>query len=190
MIMRRSTAVISAVLMSLSDDESLAIVADAFGLRPSSSTLTSSHRRRRQTSARLGLLDPNLVDSATIVMGSPPPSFLLASSEVAEALGSLALLGSVGFGVFSGMRDPDFHYEYKVGNDAFVVGDGGVASDLALLEVSPIPILERVSSFLPSLSRDSFRFSSSLGPLGGGVRETTSPLTVDCIFHRICMPFG
>ena len=77
---------------------------------------------------------------------------LLAYSEVAEALGSLALLGSLGFGVFGGMRDPNFHYEYKVGNDGtFVGGGGGVASDLALLEVSPFPLLEEVSLF-PRLS--------------------------------------
>ena len=160
--MRRSAAAISAVLLSLSDDESLVTVTDAFGLRPSSSTSTRHHRR--QTTTRLGLLDPNLVDSAATIMGSSPP-FLLASSEVAEALGSLALLSSVGFGVFSGMKDTNFHYEYKVGNDGTFVGGGGVASDLALLEVSPIPVLEKVSLFLLSLAMRSvllyFRSSRS-----------------------------
>lgn len=153
--MRRSTAAISAVLLSLSDNESLVTVTDAFGLRPSSSTSTRHHRR--QTTTRLGLLDPILVESAATVMGSSPP-FLLAYSEVAEALGSLALLSSLGFGVFSGMRDPNFHYEYKVGNDGTFVGGGGVA-DLALLEVSPFPLLEEVSLFLVSLAMRFFLLS-------------------------------
>lgn len=155
--MRRSTAAISAVLLlSLSDNQSLVTVTDAFGLRPSSTS--TRHHRRQTTTTRLGLLDPILVESAaaaaTVVVGSSSSSspLLLAYSEVAEALGSLALLGSLGFGVFGGMRDPNFHYEYKVGNDGtFVGGGGGVASDLALLEVSPFPLLEEVSLF-PRLS--------------------------------------
>ena len=160
--MRRSTAAISAVLLSLSDNKSLVMVTDAFGLRPSSSTSTRHHRR--QTTTRLGLLDPILVESAAAtVMGSPSSSpLLLAYSEVSEALGSLALLSSLGFGVFSGMRDTNFHYEYKVGNDGTFVGGGGgggggVASDLALLEVSPFPLLEEVSLFLVSPC-DAMRF--------------------------------
>jgi hypothetical protein len=157
--MRRSTAAISAVLLlSLSDNQSLVMVTDAFGLRPSSSSSTSTrHHRRQTTTTRLGLLDPILVESAaaaaTVMVGSSSSSspLLLAYSEVAEALGSLALLGSLGFGVFGGMRDPNFHYEYKVGNDGTFVGGGGVASDLALLEVSPFPLPEEVSLF-PRLS--------------------------------------
>ena len=158
--MRRSTAAISAVLLlSLSDNQSLVTVTDAFGLRPSSSSSTSTrHHRRQTTTTRLGLPDPILVESAaaaaTVVVGSSSSSspLLLAYSAGAEALGSLALLGSLGFGVFGGMRDPNFHYEYKVGNDGtFVGGGGGVASDLALLEVSPFPLLEEVSLF-PRLS--------------------------------------
>lgn len=163
--MRRSTAAISAVLLlSLSDNQSLVTVTDAFGLRPSSTS--TRHHRRQTTTTRLGLFDPILVESAaaaaTVVVGSSSSSspLLLAYSEVAEALGSLALLGSLGFGVFGGMRDPNFHYEYKVGNDGtFVGGGGGVASDLALLEVSPFPLLEEVSLF-PRLSLrcDAMRF--------------------------------
>ena len=73
-----------------------------------------------------------------------------------EGLGSLALLGSVGFGMaFSNVNDPDWSYEYKVGNDGHYVSGGGnrgnrsmtggTATDLALLEESPLSVMEKVS---------------------------------------------
>ena len=76
-----------------------------------------------------------------------------------EGLGSLALLGSVGFGMaFSNVNDPNWSYEYKVGNDGHYVSGGGgggnrgsgsmtagTATDLALLEESPLSVMEKVS---------------------------------------------
>lgn len=75
-----------------------------------------------------------------------------------EGLGSLALLGSVGFGMaYSNLNDPNWSYEYKVGNDGHYVGGSGggsadtataaaaAAADLALLEESPRSIIEKVS---------------------------------------------
>ena len=63
-----------------------------------------------------------------------------------EGLGSLALLGSVGFGLaFSNLNDPNWSYEYKVGNDGHYVGGSATATaDLALLEESPVSIMEKV----------------------------------------------
>lgn len=64
-------------------------------------------------------------------------------------MGSLALLGSVGFGVFSGMKDEDWDYEYKAGNDEAKLkyssssGNGSsMNADLALIEVSPEEVAE------------------------------------------------
>ncbi len=62
----------------------------------------------------------------------------------------MALLGSVGFGLaFSNLNDPNWSYEYKVGNDGHYVSGGGIggggADDLALLEESPGSIMEKVS---------------------------------------------
>lgn len=64
-----------------------------------------------------------------------------------EGLGSLALLGSVGFGLaFSNLNDPNWSYEYKVGNDGNYVGGSATATaDLALLEESPVSVMEKVS---------------------------------------------
>jgi len=63
-----------------------------------------------------------------------------------EGLGSLALLGSVGFGLaFSNWNDPNWSYEYKVGNDGNYVGGSATATaDLALLEESPVSVMEKV----------------------------------------------
>ncbi len=52
-------------------------------------------------------------------------------------LGSLALLGSVGYGVMTGMKDEDWDYEYKAGNEEAVRKYGDGAADLAIIGVSP-----------------------------------------------------
>jgi len=62
------------------------------------------------------------------------------SSGFVDGLGSLALLGSVGFGVFVGIKDPTWEYEYKVGNDYEISG----GTDLALLEENPTSVMEKV----------------------------------------------
>jgi hypothetical protein len=72
------------------------------------------------------------------------------TSDLIEGLvstvGSLALLGSVGFGVFSGMKDEDWDYEYKAGNDEaklkYSSSSGSMNADLALIEVSPEEVAE------------------------------------------------
>ena len=57
--------------------------------------------------------------------------------EFTDAIGYLALLGSVGFGVaFSNSSQKDWSYEYKPGNEL---------SDLAVLGESPVSVAERVN---------------------------------------------
>ena len=91
---------------------------------------------------------------------SPSPLLLfdssvsLASAEFADVIGQLALLGSVGFGMaYSKTIDPDWHYEYKVGNDYACSN-----SDVGLLEVTPVSVLERVSFGGRYIFVCSFRF--------------------------------
>jgi len=83
------------------------------------------------TTRRLLFPDPSTLESSTI----------LTSYDLIEGLvstvGSLALLGSVGFGVFSGMKDEDWEYEYKAGNDEAKLKYGtNDNADLALIGVS------------------------------------------------------
>ena len=59
---------------------------------------------------------------------------------LASTVGSLALLGSVGFGVYSGTKS-DWEFEYKPGNDEAMQKYGSNA-DLALIEVSPDEVAE------------------------------------------------
>ena len=116
----------SAVLLS-----NASLIANAFG--PSASF---TQRRIQQPQTRLSLL-PDPISATSSIEST---SIVTSVGGVAETFGSLALLGSVGFGVFSGMKDPDWSYEYKVGNE---YSEGG--SDLALLEESPTSVLEKVS---------------------------------------------
>lgn len=75
------------------------------------------------------------------------------------SIGSLALLGSVGFGVYAGIRDDDFDYEYKPTNDeaaikySSAISTSSSDSDLALIEVSPADVavdIVKVSKLPPS----------------------------------------
>lgn len=109
--------------------------------RPHSSTTRSQCRftpiQPQQTSTKLPLFpDPSTLESSTIL-----------TSDIIDGLvstvGSLALLGSVGFGVMSGMKDDDWDYEYKAGNDEAKLKYGNNA-DLALMEVSPEEVAEDI----------------------------------------------
>ena len=177
--MRRSTAAMSsAVLLGSTSLAATVVPTDAFGFRPPHPATTSiaprrhphrttRHARAKATTSagtasiatRLDLFDPNIaIDAATMMdyqyMSSSTllladPTVLLASSEIADVIGQLALLGSVGFGMaYSKANDPDWHYEYRAGNDYAArgaAGGGDGTSDVALLEVSPISVLEKVS---------------------------------------------
>jgi hypothetical protein len=83
---------------------------------------------------------------------SPTAVHLVGDSSILQAdiveglvstVGSLALLGSVGFGVFAGYKDDEWDYEYKPGNDE-ASKKYGAGADLALIEVSPEEVAEDI----------------------------------------------
>lgn len=90
-------------------------------------------QRTAQTSLSL-LPDPVALTSAI------QTSSVLTSLDPAEALGQLALLSSVGFGVaYSNANNKDWSYEYKVDNDY---------SDLAVLGESADSVREKATTSL------------------------------------------
>ncbi len=83
---------------------------------------------------------------------SPTAVHLVGDSSILQAdiveglvstVGSLALLGSVGFGVFAGYKDDEWDYEYKPGNEE-ASKKYGAGADLALIEVSPEEVAEDI----------------------------------------------
>jgi len=111
--------------------------------RPHSLTTQTTHQFQQQcrfqpqqkTSSALPLFpDPSTLESSTLLTSDLIDSFV-------NTVGSLALLGSVGFGVFSGMKDEDWEYEYKAGNEEAKLKYGSNA-DLALIGVSPEEVAE------------------------------------------------
>jgi len=128
--MKFSTASTAAALVA-----NVSLSVHAFG--PPAPSYTQRHalqqQATRQSTTRLSLInmDPIL---ATSVMEST--STLTSLGDVVDTLGSLALIGSIGFGVFAGRKD--WNYEYKPGNDEY-------SEDLALLEESPASVLEKVT---------------------------------------------
>lgn len=81
------------------------------------------------------LPDPSTLESATL--------FTADAVQTAETvLGSLALLGSVGYGVMTGMKDEDWDYEYKAGNEEAMTKYGDAPKDLAIIGVSPEEVAE------------------------------------------------
>ncbi|KAK1744036.1 hypothetical protein QTG54_005633 [Skeletonema marinoi] len=116
--------------------------------RPHSLTTQTTHQFQQQsrfpqqqtqqqtTSSALPLFpDPSTLESSSTLLTSD-----LIDSLV-NTVGSLALLGSVGFGVFTGMKDEDWEYEYKAGNEEAKLKYGSNA-DLALIGVSPEEVAE------------------------------------------------
>mmetsp|Transcript_24293 Transcript_24293/g.52043 ORF Transcript_24293/g.52043 Transcript_24293/m.52043 type:complete len:260 (-) Transcript_24293:380-1159(-) len=104
-------AMASAVLLSVG-------VANAFG--PPASLTQQQQYRGRTTTTRLDLLpvDPTFAASA-----AESTSSIISDAGLFDSLGSLALVGSVGFGVAFGNREnKDWSYEYKVGNE---LSEGG-----------------------------------------------------------------
>ncbi len=109
--------------------------------RTLSSRQTTTATTSTTTTTRLDLLPA--MESSTVVTSL---------EGIMEGLGSLALLGSVGFGMaFSNLNDPNWSYEYKVGNDGHYVSGGNgsmntaTTADLALLEECPGSLMEKVS---------------------------------------------
>lgn len=114
--------------------------------RPHSSTTQTTHQfqqqsrvqtqqTQQQTTSSLPLFpDPSTLESSTLLTSDLIDSFV-------NTVGSLALLGSVGFGVFTGMKDEDWEYEYKAGNEEAKLKYGSNA-DLALIGVSPAEVAE------------------------------------------------
>ena len=142
-MMKFSTPAASAVLLV----SSASLMATNAFVGPSSATSSLAQHRQpqpqhRQSQSRLSLLpvvEPNAALESASVLTS-----MIDGSGVVDTLGSLALLGSVGFGVFMGKsNNKDWSYEYKPGNDAFS-SDSGDSSDLALLGESPTSVIEKV----------------------------------------------
>ena len=112
--------------------------------RPHSSTTQTTHQFQQQsrvqtqqqtTSSALPLFpDPSTLESSTLLTSDLIDSLV-------NTVGSLALLGSVGFGVFTGMKDEDWEYEYKAGNEEAKLKYGSNA-DLALIGVSQAEVAE------------------------------------------------
>ncbi|KAL7451667.1 hypothetical protein ACHAWC_003493 [Mediolabrus comicus] len=83
---------------------------------------------------------------------SPTAVHLVGDSSILQAdiveglvstVGSLALLGSVGFGILAGYKDDEWDYEYKPGNEE-ASKKYGAGADLALIEVSPEEVAEDI----------------------------------------------
>ena len=127
--MKFSTTVTAASLLLSTNAPSI-----AFAFAPTQSYTTATTQRVQSSSSRLSLLppvDPIFEVSSSIVTSS--------GGDLVEALGQLALLGSVGFGVAMGnINNPDWSYEYKVGNEYS-------NSDLAMIGESDTSVLEKVS---------------------------------------------
>lgn len=73
--------------------------------------------------------DPSTLESSTLLTAD-------VVDAVSSGLGSLVLLGSIGYGVMTGINNEDWDYEYKAGNE---YGDD---SDLAIIGVSPEEVAE------------------------------------------------
>jgi len=128
--MKFSTTTASAILLSASN------AANAFS-PPSSHSFTQQQQHQHQqartsTSTHLALfpIDPTLTASAV------ESASIITANGIVEGLGSLALIGSVGFGIaYSNAENKNWSYEYKVGNELSEGGTlGGEGSSTAVME--------------------------------------------------------
>lgn len=136
---------------------------------------------------------------------SPTAVHLVGDSSILQAdiveglvstVGSLALLGSVGFGVFAGYKDDEWDYEYKPGNEE-ASKKYGAGADLALIEVSPEEVAEDIVkvclNFTSSHNRCILILCSNLWRVASDVDHvcilqyipfTSSPSTFSYIFYK------
>lgn len=115
---------------------------DAFAPAPSFTQRRPTPLQTPQTQLRL------LPDPITAASAIQSTSAVLSLGEFADTLGSLALLGSVGFGVaFSNSSQKDWSYEYKPGNEL---------SDLAVLGESPASVAEKNGKATTEAQREFF----------------------------------
>ena len=110
----------------------LAPVAGVVAFAPPRRNSSIKQRRSQQQSPTA----VHLVGDSTIVQADLVEGLI-------STVGSLALLGSVGFGVYAGRKDDDWDYEYKPGNEEAAT-KYGADSDLALIEVSPEEVAEDI----------------------------------------------
>ena len=118
--MNSSAAVSLAFLLSLCG------AARGFGPPPPPRAFSArSSSRSTKTSTKTSTTRLDLLPVASFAESS---SLLTSSSAIVDTLGSLALIGSVGFGIAVGRENKDWSYEYKVGNELSeggTLGDGG-----------------------------------------------------------------
>mmetsp|Transcript_10009 Transcript_10009/g.21107 ORF Transcript_10009/g.21107 Transcript_10009/m.21107 type:complete len:272 (+) Transcript_10009:220-1035(+) len=122
--MKLSTTTASAILLSASN------VANAFS--PPSSHSFTQQQQTRTSSTHLALfpIDPALTTSAV------ESASIITSNGIVDGIGSLALIGSVGFGIaYSNAENKNWSYEYKVGNELSEGGTlGGGGSSTSVME--------------------------------------------------------
>lgn len=145
--------------------------------RPHSSTTQTNHQFQQQSrvqpqqttsSSALPLFpDPSTLESSTLLTSDLIDSFV-------NTVGSLALLGSVGFGVFSGMKDEDWEYEYKAGNEEAKLKYGSNA-DLALIGMSEAEVAEDMVKGQVTEAQKSFFGKKDEATAAVAPQKTTPP---------------
>lgn len=87
------------------------------------------HKHNNPSFQQQLLPDPSTLESSTLLTSDVVDSFM-------AGVGSLALLGSIGFGVTTAVKNEGWEYDYKAGNKE-AAAKYGDAADLAIIEVSP-----------------------------------------------------
>lgn len=146
--MKFSTIATAAMLILMAAANHNNYNSDAFSPSPT----TTRIRMQRTLSSRQTTTTTTTTTTRLDLLAAMESSTVITSLEgIMEGLGSLALLGSVGFGMaFSNLNDPTWSYEYKVGNDGHYVSGGNgsmttaTSADLALLEECPGSVMEKI----------------------------------------------